>query len=807
MIRVSYGGKETKNLSLDFPIALGLANDGTLLIGKQAEAVASLWLRNHKERYFLQPDPGGSPAKHNGNPIEGSVWLSDGDRLELSGVSIQVGVDGNRFGLSINESAFGRDTATAAPAAVTQKEEEPKGSFSDPRRGKANFTPAAGTRISKAKKYIAGIFVILGLGVAFVLSASPVSLDINPSPYSVSLSGVVPPIPVGGRYLALPGTYKVRATLPGYRSLDEIVSVKFGETHLFKLQMPKLPGLVTVKTFPQSEAEVRIDGKPLGKTPLFDAEDEPGLRTFSITSKRYLSAKKKLEVDGKNQRQILNFNLKPAWGVVNVNTIPPGAKIHLNNEAVGFTPQLIEPVQGEYRLKLSKNGWNAAYREFAIKAGQNIDLGTIRLRRIDGKLGLTSKPAGATVTVNKIFKGQTPIILDLESGKTYNLRLSKTGFVTKRLTAKVWPKQTTTRSVQLTPEYGTVFLKTTPPGALLKIDGKASGSASKRLRLQTRTHRLEITKPGYLPYMSSVTPRKGSSKQINVVLKREVDALREKSRQTVTTSSGLKVRIVPIDGSVRFNVGASRREAGRRSNEGLYPVELTKSFLIGETEITNAQYRKFRPQHDSGPGLDGERQPAVSITWDEAARFLNWLSKKEKLVPAYREVGQRMVAKMPLTSGYRLPTEAEWVYAARYVAGRRPASDPLKFPWGASMPPPKRSGNYADEMAASIVPISIKGYSDGFRKSSPVATFSANAYGVYDLGGNAAEWINDFYDTSIGSRRLKKDPAGPDSGRFHVIRGSSWRHGSITELRLSYRDYSDEKRNDLGFRIARYVQN
>ena len=176
-------------------------------------------------------------------------------------------------------------------------------------------------------------------------------------------------------------------------------------------------------------------------------------------------------------------------------------------------------------------------------------------------------------------------------------------------------------------------------------------------------------------------------------------------------------------------------------------------------------------------------------------------------MPAYREVGKRMVAKMPLTSGYRLPTEAEWVYAARYIAGLRPASDPLKFPWGASMPPPKRSGNYADEMAASIVPISIKGYSDGFRKSSPVATFSANAYGVYDLGGNAAEWINDFYDTSIGSRRLKKDPAGPDSGRFHVIRGSSWRHGSITELRLSYRDYSDEKRNDLGFRIARYVQN
>ena len=70
-------------------------------------------------------------------------------------------MDGDRFGLSITDSDFGRDTATAAPAAVTQKEDEPKFSFSEPRRGKANFTPAAGTRISKAKKYIAGIFVIM----------------------------------------------------------------------------------------------------------------------------------------------------------------------------------------------------------------------------------------------------------------------------------------------------------------------------------------------------------------------------------------------------------------------------------------------------------------------------------------------------------------------------------------------------------------------------------------------------------------------------------------------------------------------
>ena len=108
-----------------------------------------------------------------------------------------------------------------------------------------------------------------------------------------------------------------------------------------------------------------------------------------------------------------------------------------------------------------------------------------------------------------------------------------------------------------------------------------------------------------------------------------------------------------------------------------------------------------------------------------------------------------MVAILPLTSGYRLPTEAEWAFAARYEAGRRAASQPLKYPWGASMPPTPRSGNFADRVAATLVPLSIPGYSDGFRRTAPVGSFPANAHGLRDLGGNVAEWVNDFYDTSM----------------------------------------------------------
>ena len=106
----------------------------------------------------------------------------------------------------------------------------------------------------------------------------------------------------------------------------------------------------------------------------------------------------------------------------------------------------------------------------------------------------------------------------------------------------------------------------------------------------------------------------------------------------------------------------------------------------------------------------------------------------------------------------------------------------------------------------SILGRVIPGYDDGFAASAPVGSFPPNAAGFYDLGGNVSEWIHDFYgQVTKASGRVEKDPMGPANGKFHVIRDSSWRHGSVVELRLSFRDYGDKARDDLGFRIARYV--
>ena len=139
---------------------------------------------------------------------------------------------------------------------------------------------------------------------------------------------------------------------------------------------------------------------------------------------------------------------------------------------------------------------------------------------------------------------------------------------------------------------------------------------------------------------------------------------------------------------------------------------------------------------------------------------------------------------------------------ARYAG----AKSPVKYPWGNSLPPRGRTVNLADTNARQILSNVLERYDDGFAATAPVGTYKANPLGLFDLGGNVAEWVNDLY--SLGPQdpsKTQSDPLGPTTGRFHVIRGSGWMHANISELRFTYRDYGDKPRPDVGFRIARYA--
>jgi formylglycine-generating enzyme required for sulfatase activity len=188
-----------------------------------------------------------------------------------------------------------------------------------------------------------------------------------------------------------------------------------------------------------------------------------------------------------------------------------------------------------------------------------------------------------------------------------------------------------------------------------------------------------------------------------------------------------------------------------------HPVEITRPFYLGAYEVTQAQYQKVMDQnraHFSDKNGGGPDHPVEQVTWVEAVSFCGKLSG----LPAEKKAGRR----------YRLPTEAEWEYACR--AG---TTTPFHFGKGLSSTQANFDGNHPYGDAA-------KG--PYLRKTAKVGSYKPNAWGLYDMHGNVAEWCSDYYDPDYYKNSPKEDPTGPAKGVlntgfssfFHVVRGGCW---------------------------------
>ena len=407
------------------------------------------------------------------------------------------------------------------------------------------------------------------------------------------------------------------------------------------------------------------------------------------------------------------------------------------------------------------------------------------------------------MTVNGRYRGQSPITLSLTPEVDYDIGLSKAGYGLTRRSLRLQSNASESITVDLSARLGTVTIEVQPQDATVYVDGRARGQGKTTVRLSSAPHSFEVRRQGYLSWSRTVTPRPGYPQTLSARLRSKEAVAQDRIAKTLESPAGQTLR--RVDGAT-FSMGASRAEVGRRANEVIVPVTLTRAFLISVNEVTNKEFAEFRANHDSGatvhPSLAADNNPVANVSWDDAVQYCNWLSQREGRTPAYKHEFGQWVPVYPLSDGYRLPTEAEWVLAIRYAGQKQP----LKFPWGEKWPPPKESGNVADRSAIELVPSILPSYDDGYASTAPVGRFSPNALGIFDGGGNVAEWVNDFYTVPTpGVTTPLIDPTGPDRGKSHVVRGSSWRHSGVTELRLSYRDFGSEARPDVGFRIARFA--
>lgn len=220
--------------------------------------------------------------------------------------------------------------------------------------------------------------------------------------------------------------------------------------------------------------------------------------------------------------------------------------------------------------------------------------------------------------------------------------------------------------------------------------------------------------------------------------------------------------------SGEFWMGDDRGEEDEQPAHRLFVAE----FHIARTPVTNAQYALYvqasgiaPPLHWEGeqPPPDIQTHPVVSVSWEDACRYCQWLSAV---------TGKSI----------RLPTEAEWEKAARGNADKR------SYPWG------------EDFEAARCNCLEL-----GKGGTSSVGLFPAGAspYGCLDMAGNVWEWVEDWYDVSFYQEGASRNLKGPSSGEYKVMRGGSWMN-DLSIVRLTNRSrYTPDLRNDcVGFRCA-----
>jgi formylglycine-generating enzyme required for sulfatase activity len=230
-----------------------------------------------------------------------------------------------------------------------------------------------------------------------------------------------------------------------------------------------------------------------------------------------------------------------------------------------------------------------------------------------------------------------------------------------------------------------------------------------------------------------------------------------------------------------FTMGSPRGEEGRDRDETQHAVTLTRGFVMQSTEVTQGQFREVMGYNPSQFSSCGAECPVEGVTWHEAAAYANGLSAREGLGACYSCSGSgpgvtcAPVGEPYSCRGYRLPTEAEWEYAARA---------------GTTGP------RYGDLDAVAWHNGNAGGTTHPVRQKQP------NGWGLYDMLGNVWEWCHDWSGDYPGG--AARDPAGPGAGSNRVLRGGSWFTGA-GHARAAARTWFTPGHRDgaFGFRTVR----
>lgn len=383
-----------------------------------------------------------------------------------------------------------------------------------------------------------------------------------------------------------------------------------------------------------------------------------------------------------------------------------------------------------------------------------------------GSLAVLSEPSGAKVQVGGVKRGTTPLLLDSVAIGTVNIEVSNDGYVRESKQVRINTGRRVSVSFVLQKEQhtGRLTISPTPADAKIRILNIIL-PYSPGIELDSGRYHVEVFRDGYGTAKNWVELLSGEDLDVEIELEpRKNEPSVSFAKNALTGRVTGRSYVDPATGMEFVYVKGGCYQMGdtfgywQDSYLTVHRV-CVDDFYMGKYEVTQGEYRKVagsNPSHFK----KGDRYPVERVTWDDAQDFI-------------RKLNQRSGKK------YRLPTEAEWEYAARSGGKMQKYS----------------GGNSVDAVAWYE--------SNSGSSTHPVGAKQANGLGIYDMSGNVMEWCQDWYGMKyyqFSSNR--KNPTGPSSGSYRVERGGSW-YNSSECVRAAYR-HSDRpiSYNNSGFRLV-----
>ena len=446
-------------------------------------------------------------------------------------------------------------------------------------------------------------------------------------------------------------------------------------------------------------------------------------------------------------RQDVNTEVsKPQYVVFAVE--PQSAVVTINNTPYPLTEGSMMAVleSGTYNYVVAAAGYHSQSGTFTV-AGQKVEK-VITLKADAAKVTLTA-PNNAEIWVNGGKKGSGSWSGTLTSG-VYIFEARKAGHRPATMSQKITsdnPNQNYTLPAPI-PMVGTLTVGSTPLMADVAVDGEVVGRTPIDINdLIVGEHKVTVSKQGYSPYTQTVTVSEGKTATVNATL----------TKGGSNTNIGDFEMVYVAGGTFTMGATSEQGDDAYDSEKPTHSVTLS-DYYIGKYEVTQAQWRAVMGSNPSN--FTGDNNPVEYVSWNDIQDFISKLNE---------QTGKN----------FRLPTEAEWEYAAR--GGNK-------------------SNGYKYSGSNTIGDVAWYDDNSG-SKTHAVGTKQPNELGIYDMSGNVYEWCSDWYGGY--SSDSQTNPTGPSSGSYRVLRGGSWNR-SAGCCRVSNRNGSspDNRYNYGGFRLA-----